>query len=103
MKPCCKTAFFDFQDCFAVKCNNCPSTFFCASCMEHVSGNSVDAHEHVRVCTQNAHAGAVYGDYDRWDAHCRAKKRQRLDSMKDMVADKLDACFTVLKESHEAA
>ena len=96
-KPCCNTAFFDFQDCFSVKCNNCPSTFFCAWCMEHVSGNSVDAHEHVRVCARNAHLGAVYGDYNQWDAHCRVKKRQRLESTKAMLADKLDECSTALK------
>jgi hypothetical protein len=101
MKPCCKTAFFDFQDCFAVKCNNCPSAFFCAWCMEHVSDNSADAHAHVRVCAQNAQPGAAYGDYDQWDAHCRAKKRQRLDSMKHMLADKLDECSTALNESQE--
>jgi hypothetical protein len=64
--------------------------------MEHVSYNSDDAHDHVRVCPQNAQPGALYGDYDRWDAHCRAKKRQRLDSVQGMIADKVDEFFTDL-------
>ena len=93
IKPCCKTAFFDFENCYAVKCNNCPSTFFCAWCMEYTSDNSDDAHKHVRICTQNAHPGAVYGNHNQWDAHCRAKKRKRLESVKDMIADKLDECY----------
>ena len=40
--------------------------------------------------------GALYGDYDLWNAHCRAKKRQRLDSVKDIIADKVDDFFTGL-------
>lgn len=99
-KPCCNTAMFDFQDCFAVKCNNCPSTFFCAWCMEHVSDNSADAHAHVRVCAQNALPGAVYGDYAVWEAHCRGKKRQRLDAVKGAIAHKMDKYLTTMMAVH---
>jgi len=46
--PRCKTAFYDFEGCFAIKCSSCP-TSFCGWCLRDCGG---DAHSHVRGCAK---------------------------------------------------
>ena len=45
--PRCKTAFLDFEGCFALSCGTCPCKF-CGWCL-HDCG-SQDAHPHVKAC-----------------------------------------------------
>ena len=45
--PCCKTAFYDFEGCFAISCSSCPCKF-CGWCLHDCAGG--DAHPHVRGC-----------------------------------------------------
>ena len=74
--PCCGTVIDDFDNCFSVTCRVC-DTHFCAWCLTYTSLDDVDCHAHVRVCDENPHPGAVYGDMHYWlDTH-RARKRKR--------------------------
>jgi len=45
--PRCKTAFYDFEGCFAISCSSCPCKF-CGWCLHDCAGG--DAHPHVRGC-----------------------------------------------------
>lgn len=72
-------ALHDFDNCFSIQCESCPSTFFCAWCLTHVCHDGEESHEHVRVCAENPHPGAIYGDYRFWqDVHLPRKRRKRV-------------------------
>jgi len=74
--PCCSAVFANFDNCFSVKCFACQH-YFCAWCLEYTSVCSDECHAHVRICGENPHQGAVYGDMQYWlDVH-RDHKRQR--------------------------
>lgn len=91
LTPCCHMAFYEFQDCFAVQCAWC-SKWFCAWCIspDFVFDNSHAAHRHVRDCYENPRQGAVYGDYNEWDAHCNKKKRKRLKETKQLIFNEME-------------
>ena len=45
--PTCHAAFFDFDNCFAIKCGNC-STHFCGWCLRDCGEDFGPAHRHPR-------------------------------------------------------
>lgn len=72
--PKCKVAFFDFDGCCALTCQNkvCRVNF-CAWCVEHHSYE--DVHSHVIMC--NPHGREAYGSMASFRKH-HAKKARRL-------------------------
>lgn len=78
--PCCGAVFVDFNDCFALQCHVCQH-YFCAWCVEWHSPDWHMAHDHVRACACNPHAGAVYGNMDLWEENVARRKRARLGRM----------------------
>ena len=72
--PRCEQAFFDFDGCFSIKCNNCPCSF-CGWCLEDCGD---DAHPHVRMCKFKAKsADSYFGTRKQFEEiHCIRQKRE---------------------------
>lgn len=69
--PHCKTAFSDFDDCFALRCsNNFCRHAFCAWCLQDCGE---DAHAHVVVCPENQGRG-VYNQQIIFEQHHTRKR-----------------------------
>lgn len=73
--PRCKTAFMDFDGCFALTCgkNSCHAGF-CAWCLKDCGA---DAHSHVPACPENGNGGSVYGTEIQFKNH-HQQRRERL-------------------------
>jgi hypothetical protein len=71
--PRCKTAFLDFEGCFALSCGTCPCKF-CGWCL-HDCG-SQDAHPHVKKCPhKEPGADQYFGSKDMFQ--CAQNKRRK--------------------------
>jgi hypothetical protein len=99
--PCCGIVFVDFQDCFALRCHGCDK-YFCAWCMDpdSVFTSSDAAHNHVRICDDNPHPGAVYGDPMRWNSHCVGVKRERLNTARTCLYHKVTKLAQSVTDAH---
>lgn len=56
--PHCKKVFYDFTDCFAIKCSNC-NNFLCGWCLTGFT-NSNKCHDHVRKCNLSKNKGRLF-------------------------------------------
>jgi serine/threonine protein kinase len=72
--PRCRTAFYDFEHCFALNCGKC-STWFCAWSLTDC-GNSQAAHAHVRACADNKANGNYYGTIEQFQQSQTERRRQ---------------------------
>jgi hypothetical protein len=74
--PRCKTAFVDFEGCFALTCGRCRAGF-CAWCLADCGA---DAHAHVANCPENQNRGSYFGSENDFKTHHnRRRHRQVLD------------------------
>jgi len=76
--PSCRTAFVDFEGCFALTCSTC-KTGFCAWCLV---GCGSDAHAHVARCPEKKKSHPDYSPYHGtlvdFEDHHRQRKRRRV-------------------------
>jgi len=82
--PRCKTAFVDFDGCFALSCSQC-GCGFCAYCLSDC-GNSAAAHEHVRACPNSLNRGDYYGSFVLFE---RAQQLRRRGLVQTYLRDKV--------------
>ena len=72
--PQCRAAFYDFDGCFALKCNACHCGF-CAWCFEDCG---MDAHAHVLRCPSATVRGTYHGTWEQFQAAHRERRREAL-------------------------
>jgi hypothetical protein len=71
----CRTAFLDFNGCFALHCsmNNCRAAF-CAWCLADCGS---DAHAHVNGCRENK-VGGLFSTADVFNTHHRERREKKI-------------------------
>jgi len=62
--------------------------------------SSYAAHNHVRICDDNPHPGAVYGDPMRWNSHCVGVKRERLNTARTCLYHKVTKLAQSVTDAH---
>ena len=67
---------------------------------DFVFTSSAAAHDHVRICQDNVHPGAVYGDAMRWRHHCVGIKRERLNAARDLLYHKVTKLAQSVTDAH---
>lgn len=74
--PRCRTAFYDFEGCFALTCSRCqPKCGFCAWCLADCGE---DAHRHVATCAHNSLPGkGFFGSFEDFQ-QAQLKRRKAL-------------------------
>ena len=70
----CGAAIFEFDACFAVRCNLCGNDF-CAWCLLDCGR---DAHEHVKRCPESKHPGSVYGTKEQFEDHQNGRRKLKV-------------------------
>ena len=80
----CKTAFIDFDGCFALTCSRCRCGF-CAYCLQDCS---TDAHQHVANCAHNtAKSSNLHAPID---AFHRAQKGRVTRLLREYITGRVD-------------
>ena len=90
----CRSAFVDFSDCFAVRCEKgCDGRYFCAWCLRADFGSgtqaSLDCHTHVRVCpsAHPKHRGKVFATPEAFN---EMQSKRRAGLVKSYINDDVD-------------
>lgn len=72
--PVCRAAFYDFDGCAVLSCNQC-KVLFCAWC-DHTFDRADEAHRHVVDCESNPVPQTLYPTSDAWLEFKAAKARR---------------------------
>ena len=102
----CGAVWYDFRNCAAVKCGNCPN-YFCACCCEDFGPGSVGgiaAHDHVPKCAFNPRPGKLFAPPDEIRVGRPKLWQLKVDSFlaglgNDIRLDVIEVCRAVLEDA----
>lgn len=84
--PSCNIVFFDFDGCYAVKCNNC-ANYFCGWCLTGYE-SSVECHKHVIHCLHSMNKGYHFSNISNFNYVQNKTKKEKIRMYLTKLDDK---------------
>lgn len=95
--PSCHITFFDFDGCFAVKCNNC-ANYFCGWCLDGFD-ESHECHDHVILCKYSKQQGSYFSALEDFNCVQNQSRQKNIGSYLNKLNEvtKIKVCKEIQK------